>query len=450
MATFTYKKKKYVNGVDYDKTIDYSAEMEKAKAAGDSARLAALEEKRNRKIEGENLSERKTYNYIDIGTKIQEGIRNNISPDEIKELVDARRDKAYQNKQYDIYKNDEIQKQGLRYYYDAMSGAGAGHSNRPEEERSYDERIESLLNKISNVKSFEYNPEDDAAYLALKSQMQNESRRAATDVLAEVQQQGGGKSSYAVSAASLAANNFNAKLMEEIPRLQELAYKRYYDSLEGDRKALDFALKASEKEHDEYQDSLKQFNEDREYARDAYEKDLDRYGEEDERAFDQKMELYDMTRENQKMARDTIEHYEKSGVSAPVDLLKEAGLENYESINKESASIYRNKLDLDALVKSRQVANYNARTAKTYNDMALATKKANNQNSKNVSNTSAPEINNAADVQNINMTNRKDAQGVEVDGKFVNMTKFIVALKTGEIIGVLNNDGTYTFMYKKK
>ena len=154
-----------------------------------------------------------------------------------------------------------------------------------------------------------------------------------------------------------------------------------------------------------------------------------------------------MARDKEKMARDTIEHYEKSGVSAPLDLLREAGLENYESINKESASIYRTKLDLDALVKSRQVANYNARVAKTYNDMALATKKAEKENNTPAS---APEINNAADVQNINMTNRKDAQGVEVDGKFVNMTKFIVAIKTGEIIGVANGDGTYTYTYKKK
>ena len=71
----------YKNGVDYDKDIDYSKEMEKAALAGDMARLAKLEEERNKKIDGEKMTDvSKTYNYIDLGTKIEAGIRDGASP----------------------------------------------------------------------------------------------------------------------------------------------------------------------------------------------------------------------------------------------------------------------------------------------------------------------------------------------------------------------------------
>ena len=451
MADYNYKRRKYVNGVDYDKNVDYSAEMEKAKAAGDTDRLASLEEKRNRKIEGEGLSERKTYNYIDIGTKIEEGIRNNISPVEMKELVDARRDKAYQNKQYDIYKNDEIQKRGLKYYYDAESGAGAGHSNRPEEKNSYEDRINSLLSRISNVKSFEYNPEEDAAYKALQKQMQNESRRAATDVLADIQQQGGGKSSYAVSAATLAANNYNAKLTEEIPRLAELAYNRYQDSIENDRKALEYALKASEAEHKAYMDSLDQFNSDREFSLESYEKALDRYAEEEDREFEKQMELEKNALNREKEARDTIQHYEKSGVPAPIELLKEAGMENYGGVNQQSASVYRTKLDLEAIVKNKQIANYNARTTKTYNDMSLANEKFVYQQEKDKKeNGTKTVINSTEDVFKANMTNGRTSEGVYIGSQLVKMADFIAACQSGEIVEVPNGDGTYTYKFAEK
>lgn len=451
-----FKIKKYINGIDYDKNTDYTEKINEAKAAGDTSKLAELEEARNRKIEGENLNERKTYNYIDIGTKIEEGIRNNISAAEMKELVDARRDKAYQNKQYDIYKNDEIQKKGLKYYYDAESGAGVNHSNRPEEERSYDEQISSLLEKISNVQNFSYNPEDDPAYTALKSQMRNESRRAATDVLAEVGQQGGGTSSYAVSAAAQAANNYNAKLTEEIPRLAELAYQRYADSVEGDRKALDYALKASDKEHEEYIDSLEQFNDDREYARESYENALDRYAEEEDREFEKKMELdeleYKKEEDSRDRAWDAVLNYEKNGVAATDELLSAAGMGSYGALNKESASIYRNKLDLDALVKNKQIANYDARTAKTYNDISLANAKFAYQKQKDADKktNNKTQIKSAEDVFKVNMTNGRNENGVLIGEERVNLTKFVSGCISGSIVETKNADGSYSYKYAEK
>lgn len=392
MARFVYKVNKYVNGIDYDKDRDYAAEMNEAKKKGDTDLLAQLEDERNKKIEGENLPYRKTYDYIDIGTKIEEGIRNRVSPAEIKELVDARRDKAYQNGQYDIYKSDEIQKRGLKYYYDAESGVGQMHEERPTEQRSYDAEIRSLLNKISNARNFEYDLESDPVYTNLRNQMRNESRRAATDVLADIQQQSGGKSSYAATAASLAANNYNAKLTEQIPRLYELAFERYQGGLENQQEALDYALRASDAEHERYQDSLEQYNRDREYANESYENALDRYMEEDQRKFDADMELaefnyqkerdqreadYERFKDEQEAqakriedARDLVMHYEEGGVSAVPELLEDAQMSDYQSMNEENASLFRRKLDLDAIAAERDIAKTNASIAKAYNDMA--------------------------------------------------------------------------------
>ena len=426
------KKRKYVNGVDYDKNTDYSLEIEKAKQSGNTGALAGLEEKRNRKIEGENLSERKTYNYIDIGTKIEEGIRSGASPIEIKELVDARRDKAYQNKQYDIYKNDEIQKKGLKYYYDAESGAGINHSNRPEEEDNYSQRIRELLDRISQAKEFKYDPESDPEYKELKNQLRNESRRAASDILAEASMQSGGQSSYAVSAASMAANNFNSKLAEHIPRLSQLAYERYLGKIGIDQKALDFTLKASEKDHEKYLDALKQFNSDREFSRENVERETERYLREDEQKFNEEQDKIND-------ARDVVEHYEKSGVSAPDDLLKEANLSSYKEANEESASLYRRKLDLEAIVKNKQIANYNARTAKTYNDMNVSNEKLKLQKEKDTK---------SQNPSSENITNPRNENGILVGNAYISESEFLAMLEAGKIVPRQNPDGTVTYVMK--
>ncbi len=364
MSRFIFNVKKYKDGIDYDKKRDYSAEMEEAKRQGNTHLLASLEDERNKKIEGEKLPYRKTYDYIDIGTKIQNGIRDNIHPSEMKELVDARRDKAMQSEKLDPFKNDEIQKRGLKYYYEEESGAGYEMRNRPERDDSYSDDIKKLINRINSKEEFEYDIENDEVFKNIKAQLENGAKRAMTDVLAETGQNTGGKSSYAVSAAMQAASKFTDKLAEEMPKLYELAYKRYSDSLGNDIKALDSTLKAKEEEDESFNENLTQWNKDREYAKNSYEDALSVMAEEDEK-------LKEAEDEAIKSARELIKYYEENGISASDELLALADMKDFSELNEKNAAYYENKLLLDALVKEKQVENYNARTSKTLSDMVI-------------------------------------------------------------------------------
>lgn len=383
---YSGERKKYRRGIDYNNERDYSEEIDRAVKAGDENLAARLEDERNRKIDGENLPYRKTYNYIDIGTKIQKGIREGASPNEIKELTDARRDKAFQSDRYDAYKSDEIQKEGKRYYYNAASGAGANYENRPDYKNTYESDIRSLLSKISNRKEFSYDPESDPVYQGLRQQMSNEAKKAITDVSAEFSQMGGGANSYAASAAASAANSYRSKLTEKLPELYQMAYKRYSDNLDNQRKALDYTMKASDTEYNKYLDSLSQFNKDRDYADKNYENDITREESEDKRKYDAgqdkldneyrekvfdekvKQDEFNNSRKLIDAARELILYYEGKGISVPKELLETAEMEGYADANKESASVSKRIADLNEIVKRRQIANYDARTSKIYND----------------------------------------------------------------------------------
>ena len=456
----------YKNGVDYDKDIDYSKEMEKAALAGDMARLAKLEEERNKKIDGEKMTDvSKTYNYIDLGTKIEAGIRDGASPYEIKDLYNKRRDKATHNEQYDAYKNDEIQKNALKYYYDNVSGAGEDYKNRPVWEDSYGDEIRSLLNRVSKEKEFKYDPEEDEVYKNLKNQMQNESRRAMTDVLADVQSSSGGKNSYAVSAAMQAANNYNAKLAEELPKLYEIAYKRYTDQRENDYKALESTLEASKKEHDEYLDAMEQYNKDRNFARDSYEADLDRAFKEDERSAEEKRDARDFEYKVKKDENDTrlktveaarklVLHYEESGIEASPELLKIAEMEDYSGLNSQSAEKFRLENELAAALKNSQIANNAAKTSKAYSDMSNSAARLNLDSQKHQLNVKKYEKENGssskgggADVSGV--TNKKGNGGYYIGNQFFSEDKIKSGLSTGSFVKKKNPDGTYTIEKKQ-
>lgn len=477
------ERKKYKRGIDYDFEKDYSTEIKKAEDAGDENLAAKLEDERNKKIDGENLPYRKTYNHVDIGTKIEKGIREGASPYEIKDLTDARRDKAVQNQKYDAFKSDEIQKRGKKYYYNASSGAGAEYENRPSYKNSYESDIKNLLSKISGQKEFSYNPEDDPVYLGLKRQMENESKKALSDTLAELSQYGGGANSYATSAASSAANSYRSKLSEKLPELYQMAYKRYSDNLDNQRKALDYNLKAESNERNRFLDDLSQFNKDRDFANKSYEADIEREDTENKRKYDAEQDLidneyrqnvfdYQKESDKKKAARELNLYYEKMGIPVSGNLLKNADMEDYAVANKESAAANKRLAQLSEIIKNRQIANYDARTAKTYSDMknaALKTKisaskasaaKATKASSETKSSTEALNINEvfeADDIKNYEegiavlksrkTVNETSDSGLYVSGEHYTYGALYTGICTGNIAVYQNKSGEY--LYRK-
>lgn len=421
------KRKKYKDGVDYDKNKDYSVEMNKAKEKGDTALLAQLEEERNRKIEGEGLGYAKTYDYIDIGTKIENGIRDGISADEMNELLFARRDKAIKNEHLNEYKNDEIQKRGLKYYYDMTSGAGVNNENRPEKDTYYEEKISQLFDKIENLKAFEYDIESDDVYKVLKDTLSEQSRRASEDTLSNLSQLGGGASSYAVAAATLTANDYNQKLAEQVPKLYQLALDRYTKANELEFDKLDAAVEIDRNKQNEYVNALNQFNDDRNYALDGVKTYYDMWAKGDEMK-DKK------DTEEREAALELMKYYQENGIKVPAQILDAAGISGHQQqsdqISEDNRKRIENEFEYDY-----------AKILKASYSSGNKTKTKNEKKTEDKTEDKTTQI-----AGNDTVLNQKNGKNIIIDGREISEEELSQLLITGQIIIKQTPNGIiYTF-----
>jgi len=93
----------------------------------------------------------------------------------------------------------------------------------------YENKINSLLRGLQGAK-FSYDPNEDPLYSEYRKQYLREGQRAMQDTLASTSAMTGGRpSSYAVSAASQANNNYAAQVADKIPELYNQAYSRWVD-----------------------------------------------------------------------------------------------------------------------------------------------------------------------------------------------------------------------------
>lgn len=85
---------------------------------------------------------------------------------------------------------------------------------------------------VDNVLNFSYDPMQDASYKALANVYQKNGEKAAKSTMADAAALNGGLgTSYAVSAAQQARNDYNAELATHIPELEERAYNRNLQAL---------------------------------------------------------------------------------------------------------------------------------------------------------------------------------------------------------------------------
>lgn len=88
----------------------------------------------------------------------------------------------------------------------------------------YTNQIQAARNNLMN---FQYDPLQDASYQALAKVYAARGNQAAQDTLGDAAALNGGfGTSYAVSAAQQARNQYNQELMSMIPELEEKAYNR--------------------------------------------------------------------------------------------------------------------------------------------------------------------------------------------------------------------------------
>ena len=104
-------------------------------------------------------------------------------------------------------------------------------------ESKYGDQVAGALDKVVN---WSYNTMDDAKYQALAKIYGARGNRAAKDTLADAASLNGGYgTSYAVSAAQQARNQYNQELAALIPDLEQTAYTRAQGTLGALREADD-------------------------------------------------------------------------------------------------------------------------------------------------------------------------------------------------------------------
>lgn len=102
-------------------------------------------------------------------------------------------------------------------------------ANKDPFKSAYSEQIAALVQKAQdNTANFKYDPMADASYQALAKEYARLGDRANENTLAnQAALTGGRASSYAVSAAAQAQNQYNQALTDKIPELERLAYDRF-------------------------------------------------------------------------------------------------------------------------------------------------------------------------------------------------------------------------------
>ena len=260
--------------MSYNKEIDYQSKIDEAVAQGDYVSAAKYEQSRNEKIDSEGLGYEKTNRYkgwldsTDYSIVLKEQMSKDESAKTVSDTLKKRIEKASGTDGLIQYAYDDVYDQAIRYIM-----GSAEYGERPQYKSSYEKRISRLLDKLDGIKAFSYDPYKDDLYEFYRQQYVREGERAMEDLLGELSTYTGGvASSYAVSAAAQARENYNNKLTDIIPELYKDQYERYLDSIEKDERALELLLDLSDSEYTRYLDSLGQYNKDREFR---YKKESD-------------------------------------------------------------------------------------------------------------------------------------------------------------------------------
>ena len=253
--------------MSYNKETDYQSKINEAVSKGDYESAAKYEQSRNEKIDKENLGYEKTNRYsgwldtTDYSNVLRKQMSGGASSNDVSETLKKRISKASGTDGLTQYAYDDVYDQAIKYIME-----GYGHWDKPQFKTSYDSEISDLYRKLSEIKSFSYNPYEDELFKYYRQQYIREGNRAMEDILGELSASTGGvASSYAVSAASQAQEEYNKKINDIIPELYNDAYERYLDEITRQERNLGILSDLSERDYERYLDSLSQYNKDREF-----------------------------------------------------------------------------------------------------------------------------------------------------------------------------------------
>ncbi len=269
-------------------------------------------------------------------------MENGASGAEIGELLDARRHKANTNPALSSFKNDEIQRQGERYYFNKMNGVGGNYENRPTYNPKYESKLDEMLDRVLSGEQFSYNPQNDPAYRAYEKQYTREGERAMKDTLATLAATAGGMNSNAVSAAAQANNYYMKQLSDKIPELYSMAYDMYRNQRNDERQNLALISELDNNDFNRYLNNMNIYQNDVARAENMYN---DRYNQ--SRADDEWRYGLEKDKKNEENTR--LWQMLQNGL-VPTDSAAEAAGFTPEQV-KAIADIYASEIDYNKNVR---------------------------------------------------------------------------------------------------
>ena len=241
-------------------------------------------------------------------------------------------------------------------------------NNVPEYSSQYSSQIDSLLNSILNREEFSYDHTTDPSYQAYEQQYKRLGDRAREDTLGDIAGLTGGyASSWAASAASQAQNDYNQQLSAIIPELREAAYNRYMDEYNRDVTNLGLLQGMDDTAYGRHRDTV---------ADSQWKTEFDYMKERDEVADSQWKDTFDWNKtvdewnmsntESQQKINQLMTKWQMTGV-ADEEIAKELGV----PVGSTTESYYFNKIssDLDA-----------QKVALSEKELALSQKESNEAN----------------------------------------------------------------------
>ena len=175
---------------------------------------------------------------------------------------------------------------GGTYLKDPLAPRDFTFRDAPTYQNRYDDRIQELLNAVTNREDFSYDVERDPLFAQYRKQYLREGKRAGADAMGQAAAMSGGlPSSYAGTAAGQAANYYNAKLTDKVPELEELAYQKYLNDFDMDRSKLAAVQSAEQSDYQKYLTDLSQYNTDRSFAYGQFSDQLSREERDRETAY---------------------------------------------------------------------------------------------------------------------------------------------------------------------
>ena len=137
--------------------------------------------------------------------------------------------------------------------------------------------IQNLKNEIINREPFTYDAASDPRFAQYKKQYTREGRRATEDAMGIAAAMTGGiPSSYAMTAAAQAGNQYAAALSDKIPELYEAAYNQYLNEHTMKIQDMDVLRALEESDYQKHRDNVRDFESNRNFAYDVWTGERDR------------------------------------------------------------------------------------------------------------------------------------------------------------------------------